>query len=138
MIDWPTTNGMRAAGEEVRFSCIYKSARKQIVKSALRINVASGLRANKHQCRGFRRFQSGRFGKVVRRGADRGSMIFTGRPWHPREVDPDALQYVIEVKEGRGRRVAAAGSREDAHIGSVDVLAITQCEGGRKILCRGT
>jgi hypothetical protein len=52
MMEWPTTNVMRAAGEEVRFSCIYKSARKQIVKSALRINVASGLRAHKHQCRG--------------------------------------------------------------------------------------
>jgi hypothetical protein len=51
-MDWPTTNVMRAAGKEVRFSCIYKSARKQIVKSALRINLPSGLRANKHQCRG--------------------------------------------------------------------------------------
>src|SRR6266702_3788904 len=82
--------------------------------------------------------QYGRFGKVVGRGADRGSMIFTGRPWHPREIDPDALQHVIDVKEGCGRRVAAAGSREDAHIGSVDVLAITLCEAGRKILCRVT
>jgi hypothetical protein len=40
MMDWPTTNVMRAAGEEVLFSCIYKSARKQIVKSALRIKLA--------------------------------------------------------------------------------------------------
>ena len=43
VMDWPMTNVMRAAGEEVRFSCIYKSARKQIVKSALRINLASRL-----------------------------------------------------------------------------------------------
>jgi hypothetical protein len=46
-MDWPTTNAMRAAGEESHFSCIYKSARKQIVKSALEISLASGSGANK-------------------------------------------------------------------------------------------
>jgi hypothetical protein len=51
-MDWPMTNVMRAAGEEVSFSCIYKSARKQIVKSALGTNLASGFRAYKHRCRG--------------------------------------------------------------------------------------
>jgi hypothetical protein len=49
MMDRPTTDVMRAAGEEVRFSCIYKSARKQIVKSALAIKIAGGLQAHKHQ-----------------------------------------------------------------------------------------
>jgi hypothetical protein len=52
MMDWPTTNVMRAAGEEVRFSCIYKSARKQIVKSALAIKLASRSGAHKHRCSG--------------------------------------------------------------------------------------
>jgi hypothetical protein len=35
------TQLMRECREEVRFSCIYKSARKQIIKSALANNVAS-------------------------------------------------------------------------------------------------
>jgi hypothetical protein len=43
-------NDERHAGcrEGVRFSCIYKSARKQIVKSALSITLAGGRGANKY------------------------------------------------------------------------------------------
>jgi hypothetical protein len=44
---WPTTSVMRAAVEGP-FSCIYKSARKQVVKSALIINIASGRVADKN------------------------------------------------------------------------------------------
>jgi hypothetical protein len=38
---------MRECRAEVGFSCIYKSARKQIVKSAPGNNVANRMRANK-------------------------------------------------------------------------------------------
>ena len=41
LISWPMTTFVRECSEVFRFSCIYKSARKQVVKSALTMNLAS-------------------------------------------------------------------------------------------------
>ena len=47
LIGWPTTTVMREYSGAARFSCICKSARKLIVKSALTIDVAGRMRARK-------------------------------------------------------------------------------------------
>jgi len=49
LIGWPTTTVMREYSGAVRFSCICKSARKLIVKSALTIDVAGRMRARKNR-----------------------------------------------------------------------------------------